>query len=254
MRLSLSLLLVSLVVACASHAPVAPASVSHQAIPDVNWVKVSGSTNAVSNEDMAQAVKAFRGVGLDEPALTVVGKDEIHAYGQNRDLGWYKAERAVSMSPDGAQHPDGWIASGQGLPADTEALECMWNADQVYVFPIATPLDPHRDDAHMRLVEGWARHQLVQLLGDADHWFVGFNSLMYSPRDKPGVGFLFKSDKHELMLFLIHSDMLVGTYDGEHISGTLGVGSDGKYERELQEWITKYAQPAPAPATTDSIK
>lgn len=245
MRVALPLLAVSLLTACASHAPDAPAPMAHPSIPDVNWVKVSGNSDAVSDEDMAQAIKAFRGIGLKEPALTVISKDEIHAYGQNRDLGWFTSKRVTVVEPDRSEHP-GWDAYGRGLPEYTEALECMWNAEQIYVFPVNTPLNPHRDDTHLRLLEGEARRQLVQLLGDADHWLTGgFNNLMYPPGEKPGVGFLFRNSKHELVLFVMHSDVLVGTFDGEHLSGTLDMESDHrKWERELQEWTAKYAQAA----------
>lgn len=240
-----TLLLCALISAIPGRAVSDPPPGWHQDIPtgpsSIDGVPVSGHLDAVSVADVLQAITAFKDIGLQLSEVTVLSKDEIHAYGANRDLGWFTAQRMICMWSDRSQHPC-WDAFGQGLPQFKAALECIKAAQQVYVFPVATPLDPRRDDSHMRLIGGDASSQLIALLAPADNWLRGLNDLMYPDKEKKSVGFVFRDGTNEVVLFAVHSDVLIGTYNGEHFGGTLDLESEN-VEKEFKEWIAKYAKP-----------
>ena len=237
----------------------------HQDIPSgpvsIEGVAVSGHIDTVSVADIAQTITAFKDIGLrDLAALTVVSKDEIHGYTQDRDLGWLTAKRTIFDWVDKSQHP-GWYAYGQGLPDFSAALDCIRAAQQVYVFPVTTSLDPHRDDKHMRLLDAEARSRLAGILGPKEDWFVGFNNLIYPEKEPTNVGFVFRNGGDELVLFFVHEDVVVGTFNGQHLSGTLndlsGDKIDKRIVRALEQWKVQYAQPelttpAKTPAQTPS--
>ena len=220
----------------------------HQDTPNgpvsVEGIQVSGHLDAVSVADLRQAITAFNDIGLvdDLVALTVMDKGEIRGYVNNHDLGWFTAKRETSIWPDRSEH-SGWNAYQRGLPVDSAALDFIRAAPEVFVFPVANPSVPHRDDTHMRLLGSEARSQLTNLLGTKDEWFQGLNDLMYPPAEPGNVGFIFRNGNEELVLFLAHSDVLVGTFNGEHLSGTLNMGPTGRPERELEAWVGKYAKP-----------
>jgi hypothetical protein len=140
---------------------------------------------------------------------------------------------------EGSQHDTGpWEAYGQNLPDDSLAMKCILYADRVYVFPITTPLDPHRDDTQFRLLDRKARDELVDLLEDHDVWMQGLNSLMYPPVKGQTVGLVFQRGDHELVLFYEAYGRFVGTFDGEHLGGDFDPGNDDEFDA----WEHKYAQ------------
>lgn len=221
----------------------------HQDVPsgpaNIDGVLVSGLIDDVSVADALQAITAFKGIGLQSlAAATVINRDEIHGYVQNRDLGWFTAKRTTFVWPDRSEH-QGWDAYGQGLPGFSAALHCIRDAQQVYIFPVTTPADPHRDDKHLRLLKNPARSQLVNLLGPRQNWLVGFNDLMYPDKEPKSVGFVFRNGKDELILFFVHSDVVVGTFNGEHLSGTLNdlIPRNSKLAQAWGRWKDQYAQP-----------
>ena len=98
----------------------------------------------------------------------------------------------------------------------------------------------------MRLLDDSSRKQLVGLLGSKADWFVGFNDLMYPDNEPTNVGFIFRNGNDELVLFFVHSDVVVGTFNGEHLGGTLndlGGPQSEKLAKEFEEWKSRYAQP-----------
>ena len=212
----------------------------------VDGVPVDGYVDSVSVAGIRDAIAAFKASDSRDPAsLTVISKDEMHGYIPQRDLGWITVKRSIFVEPDHSQHL-GWDAYGQGLPQFAEALRCIKAAQVVYVFPVTTPLKPHRDDKHMRLLDVQARSQLADLLGSKEDWLVGFNDLMYPNKEPTNVGFVFRNGKDELVLFFEHSDVVVGTFNGEYLSGTLndlGGSPNEKLAKELEEWKDRFAQP-----------
>ena len=207
----------------------------------VDGVAVSGDASAMPIADIRDAIAAYNKEHAKKlSALRVESKDEIHAYLEPRDLGYVTVRRTDFTQPDkSVRH--GWDIYGQGLPEYSEALGCIRAAQQVYVFPVPTPLEPHRDGRRMRLLGAEARGRLIDLLGNKDHWFVGLNDLMYPDKEPQNVGFLFVNGKDMLVLFIVHGDVLAGSFDGEHVDGTLE--SKLKMEQALDAWKVKYAQP-----------
>src|SRR5579864_4162421 len=169
----------------------------------VDGVPVSGQTDVVSISDIRDAIAAFKESDSRAPAsLTIINKDEIHGYIPMHDLGWITVKRTICHEPDGSQHAC-WYAFGQGLPDFSVTLRCIQAAQQVYVFPLRTPDQPRRDDAHMRLLDSGARGQLADLLGLKEDWFEGLDDRMGPPEEPPNVGFVFLNGNDELVMFFI---------------------------------------------------
>lgn len=245
--LVLALAIIALGNQAAAHDGEPPPPGWHQDVPNgpvsIDGILVSGHLDAVSLADVRQAITAFQDIGLHKLAsLSVIGKDEIRGYLEDRDLGWFTAKRGSFVWPDRSEH-SGWDAYGQGLPEDLAALDFIKSAPQIFVFPVTDPLIPHRDDEHMRLIGTEAHSRLVALLGSKDHWFQGFNDLMYPDKESGNVGFVFRNGSDELTLFFEHSDVVVGTFNGQHLAGTLKIDPTDKLGNEVKAWEAKYAQP-----------
>jgi hypothetical protein len=206
----------------------------------VDGVVVSGRTDEVSVADIRSAIKGFTYVGSQTPpaSLTVLDKDHMRGYSQSRDVGWFSIDRTISIQPDGSQSPGPWNASGVWLPEDKQALGLIRSAKQVYVFPIATPLDPHRDDAYMRLLDKDELADLADMLEDNDVWLQGFDDMRYPPLNGQTVGLLFRDGDHELVLFYEGYGRWVGTLDGEHLGGDFATKDDAVFDA----WEHRYAQ------------
>lgn len=205
---------------------------------DVDGVAVDGDVDAMPVSDIRAAITEYDHIHAKKlTALTVASKDVLHAYLDPRDLGWVTVERADIHEPDGSiRH--GWSIHGQGLPEFKQALQCINAAQQVYIFRVETPDNPHRDDAHMRLLDGEARTQLIGTLGSDDAWENALDSLR-SPPSPPDVGFVFKHGNDELVLFPYGWLKVAGTFDGEHLGGLLATGIPEK----LKAWKAEYARP-----------
>ncbi len=217
----------------------------HQDVPNgpvnVEGVPVSGHLDTVSVADMREALTAFKDIGLKDPAaLAVIDKDQIRGYYQNRDMGWLTAKRVDFMWPDQSKH-SAWDASGRGILEDSAARDFIKSSQQAFVFPVLNPLDPQRDDAHMRLLGSEARDRLIGLLDAEDNWLHGFNNVIYTEVEPGTVGFMLRRGNDEMVLFLVHSDVLVGTFNGEHLSGTLSFPNSKS--NSMTAWKAAYAKP-----------
>ncbi|HEX7965519.1 MAG TPA: hypothetical protein VF651_07355 [Gammaproteobacteria bacterium] len=213
----------------------------HQDIPagpaNIEGVPVSGRLDSVSVADVLQAITALRDIGVKSSELVVVSGDEMHGYEANRDLGWFTAKRTKCVWTDHTEHPC-WDAFGQGLPELKQPLHFIKSAQEVYIFPVVTPLEPHRDDAHMRLLGKDARDELADIFKDDDIWMRGLNSLMYPSTKDQTVGLLFRDSDHELVLFYQAYGRWTGTFDGEHLTGDF----DPEKDKVFDAWEHKYAQ------------
>ena len=171
----------------------------------VEGVRVYGHVQAVSKSDIHDAIKAFKYAMSETPAsLDIVSHDEMHGYLRLHDLGWFTVERTVFVEPDGSKHP-GWDAYGQGIRDFPQALRCIRTAHEVYIFPVATPLKPHRDNKHMRLVTGYARSILIDMLGYKSDWLSGLDDRIFFGKAPKSIGVIFRNGKDELVLFF-HSE------------------------------------------------
>ena len=119
---------------------------------------------------------------------------------------------------------------------DPEVQHLIRTADEVYIFPVTTPLKPHRNDKHMRLLVGDARQQIVRLLGNAKNWCQCLFDLVVVESEPTNVGLLFRRDRSELVLFFTHGGYAEGTFSGHYIANPLNDG------QRMDNWSARFAQ------------
>ena len=88
----------------------------------------------------------------------------------------------------------------------------------------------------MRLLDQKARKELVHLLGHKSDWEPGQYALV-EVEPKPDVGFVFRHDKSEVVLFF-DGPTAEGTVNGRNIKDLL----DAKRQPQFEEWKRRYAQ------------
>jgi hypothetical protein len=121
---------------------------------------------------------------------------------------------------------------------DPPVLALIRTADEVYVFPVLTPLKPHRDDVHLRLLASEARQKIARLLGERQNWWHGGWGHLLVDDGSTDVGLLFRHQKNELVLFFC-GGVVKGTFNGEE---TFGLFHE-KRAKTLEEWKRRYAHP-----------
>jgi hypothetical protein len=206
-------------------------SVNAAESPRVDDVPVMGELHDLSVADIHDAIVAFAPEGKGKPSeIEVISDSEIRAYFELRDLGWVSMHRVWVHQPTATVLR--WLIMGRSTWDNPEALRVMRSAEEVYVFPVATPLAPHRDDAHMRLLDKEARESLERLLGDERNWcHCGWSFALFDPPSD--VGFLFRQSGTEVVLFPLNE----GTFNGEFTKGLFD-------QREaLKLWKQQYAEP-----------
>jgi hypothetical protein len=118
------------------------------------------------------------------------------------------------------------------------ALPFMHRAEAVYVFPVTTPMEPRRNDKHLRLLGRRAARSVVQLLGKELNWYNGLYTIVEAADQPANVGLLFRAGKDELVLFF--SEMTVqGTFQGKRVGGML----EDEPRTKFEEWKRRYARP-----------
>ncbi|HEY1774157.1 MAG TPA: hypothetical protein VGH91_13295 [Gammaproteobacteria bacterium] len=203
---------------------------------DVDGVEVSGNVQAMPLPDIQSAIAETRHHIHKLSALEVIDRDVIHAYLGPRDLGWVGVTRTTYHEPDGSTS-QGWSVAGLGLPNASGALDCIKDAQQVYVFPNTNPKQPHRDDKHMRLLDPEARAALVGVIGAKEDWWQGLYELGIPDKPDTDVGFVFKTGECELVLFFMDNATVVGTLNGESLKGLLNSSAS----RKLDKWTGDHA-------------
>jgi hypothetical protein len=208
----------------------------------VDGVRVYGRIHEVSLGDIRAAIADFVSTASDKSkpaALEVVSSTEMRAYEKTHDWGWVAVRRIPSVDP-GHRNEFVWWTWRRAIDDAPDLLRFIKSANEVYVFPVPTPLKPHRDDKHLRLLDAEARRQVTRLLGDRETWWHGLYTLVVIDDGKPGIGLLFRRGRSEAVLFFSHFSDEEGTFDGEHISGLL---DDDRGRRQMKEWEHRYAQP-----------
>lgn len=142
-----------------------------------------------------------------------------------------------TVETDGRKHL-GWTTFSFGIEDTPNALPLIRTADQVYIFPLKSPSEPHRDDAHMRLLGPEARKALVRVLGQKSAWAQGLYSLVMLGQEPPNVGLIFRKNDEEIVLFFDSWPVAEGTVNGENTRGLL---SNGK--KRFEAWKRRYAKP-----------
>jgi hypothetical protein len=205
----------------------------------VDGVPIQDGLHDLSVSDLHEAIVAFTSTCSERPAtLEVISGSEIHARLQNKDLGWIPMRRlwAHGPPPYSGNPILQWTAIGRVIWDIPEALRVLGTAEEVYIFPVATPREPHLDDKHLRLLDPEVRGKLERLLSDGRNWFHGFDNRISLGALPAHVGFLFRQGKNELALFFPRPR---GAFNGEHTGGSLEIG----VSKEMEEWKQQFAQP-----------
>lgn len=206
----------------------------------VDGMLVYGKPHAVSVNDIREAAAAS---GARKPvALEVLSGREIHVY-PSGDLGWRPVCYCEMHEPDGSVHRK-WSSEAWDITGTPAIFDFIRTADVVYVFPVATPLEPHRDDKHMRLLGPDARRSIAHLLGNPENWLHGFNDTIRMGAEPANIGLLFRQGKSELVMFFASGDAMQGSFKGESTSGSLFMEDSAN---PLESWERQYAQPELAP-------
>jgi hypothetical protein len=119
---------------------------------------------------------------------------------------------------------------------DPEVLHLIRTADEIYVFPVTTPLKPHRNDKHMRLLVGDARYQIVRLVGNAKNWCQCVFDLVVVEPEPTNVGLLFRRGRSELVLFFTRGGYAEGIFNGHYIANPLNDG------QRMDKWSARFAE------------
>lgn len=202
----------------------------------VDDIQVYGRLSEVSATDIHEVVVAYSFVESAKPAaIEVVSSSEVHVYPQSQERGWFPVRRFKWYQPVG-QVALRWTPMGRVVYEIPEALHLLGSASEVYVFPVTTPLKPHKDDSHLRLLDAEARESLERLLGNEASWFHGVNNLIWPEGVPKDVGFLFREGKAELLWFCPFGQ---AKFNGERTAGGLVEAA----EQKLSEWKHQYAQP-----------
>jgi len=121
----------------------------------VNGVRVYGRMHDVSVGDIRAAIADFVSTSSDKrkpAALEVLSSIEMRAYEKTHDWGWVAIRRFPRGDSD-HRNEFAWITWKRAIDDAPDFLRFIKSANEVYVFPVATPLKPHRDDKHLRLLD-----------------------------------------------------------------------------------------------------
>jgi hypothetical protein len=204
----------------------------------VEGVKIDGNVHEVSVNDIHDALASLSlGSSKELASLEVVGRSEIHAHLQNEDLGWIPVRLVEVNEPDGHSAME-WHAGALVFWGRPEAMRLVKTAEEVYVFPVATPLSPHRGK-QLRLLDAAARKALGHLLGDKTNWLHGFDNRTRVGDEPTNIGFLFRHGSDELVLFFSSGGAVEATLNGENTGGSL----EDRASVEMEKWKNQYAKP-----------
>ena len=212
----------------------------------VDGVKVHGKVHAVSVADIREAMTTGIGDSSKASEVEVISATEIHVYLQPRDLGWVPLRPQEIFEHVGRDHHlekrVRWRPVGIAF-FSPEVLAVIRAAEQVYVFPVASPLQPQRDDKHMRALDGEARAKIVRLLGDKGSWWDGMYHLAIIDDGSRGIGLIFRHGRDEVVIFWSRITVTEGTFNGRNVAGLLNDGP----EQALERWANRYARHELAP-------
>ena len=206
----------------------------------VDGIPVSGERRDVSVSDIRDAVRAVHG---KVSRVEVLDAKRMHVYFKPRDLGW------IAVRPDPYPSPGWprWLCDGRGID-DPEVSQFMRSADELYVFPVVTPLEPRRDDEHLRRLDEEARRRLVRLLTDHRNYYQGGYTMIIVEPEPRNIGVLFRRGRGELVLFFSGSftssaGLIKGTFNGQHVSAML----EDEAGKKMEQWSHRFAQPERPP-------
>jgi hypothetical protein len=134
------------------------------------------------------------------------------------------------------------VKSAELSPFHEPVLDLMKRAPTVYVFPVKSESAARPDDKDLRLLDAEARQALLGVLCNPANWHHGLMTvgIVYGPED---VGFVFRKDKAELILFFSCEGpagcTVEGTLGGKNILGWLNECAQPQFEN----WKRSFARP-----------
>ena len=217
----------------------------------VDGVLVYGRVRDVSVVDIREAIaestdkESSLGRAKKPRALEIINSKEMRAYSQERDLGWIAVRRvnyAHAITPFPPDAPK-WLPEGL-VAYDANVLRAIRSSDEVYVFPVTTPLKPHRDDKRLRLLGRTAHRQILRLLSPRQNWYKGGYHLLVVEPEPTNMGLLFRRGQNELVLFFSASftsssaGFVEGTINGQRTKGML----EDRPGKRMEQWTRRYAR------------
>jgi hypothetical protein len=126
-------------------------------------------------------------------------------------------------------------------PFDEPVVDFMKHAQAVYVFPMKSETATRPDDKKLRLLDPEARRALVAVLSNPANWHHGLMTIGIGPYEAGSIGFLFRAQKDELILFVnsecVGGCAVEGTFRGKDVFGFLNECA----EPALDDWKQRYA-------------
>jgi len=213
----------------------------------VDGVRVSGRVHDVAAADIREAITTGIGSPPAASEVVVMSSTEMRVYLTPRDLGWVLVTHQKTSLPESPGYRlvtrMRWRAIGKGID-DPDVMKAIRGADEAWVFPVATPDSPHRDNRHLRLLDADARRRVAKLLANPKSWWQGGYTLLHPGPEPPNIGLVFRRGGDEVVLFFesgfdSYTGYVKGTLNGQHASGLL----EKKQSKQIQEWRRLYAQP-----------
>jgi len=218
----------------ASAALVVAAHSSDTATIRVDNIPVVGQVHAVTVADIRCAIASMESV--KPTAVEVIDHDHLRMHLPLKDLGWETWRRCATRR-SGDSEELCWFNGAKVIFDNPKALQVIRTADQVFVFAVADPRHPHRDERAMRMLDGSASAGIRALLGDTKHWFHGLDDTIDGEPRKSGVGFVFRKGLSEVVLFFDYR-RAEGTFNGETTGGSLEFGE----VLVMQAWEQRFAK------------
>ena len=95
-----------------------------------------------------------------------------------------------------------WSKPAPLSPTDEALVDFMKHAQTVYVFPLKSKTATRPDDKDLRLLDTQARQALLAVLSNRANWYHGLMTAAIRPYRAGSIGFVFRSDKGDLILFV----------------------------------------------------
>jgi len=122
--------------------------------------------------------------------------------------------------------------------ARPKPMHLMSTAKEVYIFQVATPLNPHPGKP-LRLLDPGARDALEHVLGDEQDWFHGLDDRIRVGEEPKNIGLVFRQGSDELTLFFASGGSVKAAFNGKSSGGWL----KDKASAEMEKWKSEYAKP-----------
>ena len=133
-----------------------------------------------------------------------------------------------------------WSKPAPLSPTDEALVDFMKHAQTVYFFPVESKTATRPDDKDLRLLDTQARQALLAVLSNQANWYHGLMTVAIRPYDAGSVGFVFRGDKGDLILFVSSNCtagcIVEGKFRSKDIFGIL----DESARPAIEDWKERY--------------